>query len=81
MFELMSWGSGLIDYIEEIVIGVSLILTGAGALIAKGQRIKKEFIELIDSSKPANKDFEKLAADKGLKIAAKLVKWFPKKSD
>lgn len=79
--ELFTWSAGLIGYAEEMILAGTALLTGAGVLIAKGRRIKKEFIELIDYSKTDNKEFEKLAADKGLKIAAKLLKWFPRKSD
>jgi len=79
MFDLLTWGNALIGYIEEIILAGAALLTGAGVLIVKGQKIKNEFIELIDSSETDNKEFEKSAVDKGLKIAAKLIQLIPRK--
>lgn len=85
MSELITWGPVLLGYAEEIITGgvtiLGLILGAAGVLLAKAQKIKKEFIELIDYSDTPNKEFEKLAENKGLKIARKLIKWFPRKTD
>lgn len=80
MFNLFTWGALFIDHAEEIVAIVSAILGGAGFLLGKAQKMKKEFTELIDHSKPDNKEFEELATKHNLKLAAKAINWISKKS-
>jgi len=71
---LITWGIETLEYAEEIILGISLILGAGGVMLVKARNLKNELLDVMRKSETDNEHFKKTAFNEGLEIAEKIIR-------